>query len=116
MSFGELRAGASSDSGAGDEGESGGCGPVRGRCSEGLMPLCDPAAGIFGAEGGGEAQDRGALVEVLASVISSLYPVALILTFVYTHHHHLLLLPPSIHHLLASLNHISVFLSGVADW
>ena len=25
---------------------------------QGLMPLCDPAAGIFGAEGGGEAQGR----------------------------------------------------------
>lgn len=76
------------------------------------MPLCDPAAGIFGAEGGGEAQGRAAVVEVLVSLISFLCPVALILTCVYTHQHHLLLplIPPSIHHLLAFLNHISVFL------
>lgn len=69
------------------------------------MLLYDPAAGIFGAQG------RAAAVEVLASIISSLYPVALILTFVYTHH-----LPPGVHHLLASLNQITVFLSGVCDW
>lgn len=87
---------------------------MRGRRSQGLMPLCDPAAGIFGAEGGGEAQGRAAVVEVLASVISSLYPVALILTSVYTHHRRLLL--PQLHHLLASLNHVSVLLSGVSDW
>lgn len=80
---------------------------------EGLMPLCDPAAGIFGAESGGEAQGRAAVVEVLASFIRSLYPVALILTSVYTHRHRLL--PPAIH-LLASLNHASVLLSGVSDW
>lgn len=56
-----------------------------------LIPLCDAAAGIFGAEGGGEAQGRADEVEVLASFISSLYSVAL-----------LLLIPPSIHHLLVS--------------
>lgn len=40
--------------------------------SEGLMPLCDPTSGIFGAEGGGKALGRAAAVKVLASVISSL--------------------------------------------
>lgn len=61
---------------------------VHGGQSPGLMPLC-----ISGVEGGGEG--RAAAVEVLASVISSLYPEALILTSLYTRHHGLLL-PPSI--------------------
>lgn len=55
MTFGELRAGASSASKAGER-EKGGCGWLRGRRSPGLIPLCDPAAGIFGSEGGGEAR------------------------------------------------------------
>lgn len=38
---------------------------------EGLMPLCDPTSGIFGAEGGGKAQGRAAAVKLLASVVSS---------------------------------------------
>lgn len=42
--------------GHGDEKEAGGSEWVRGRGSRGLMPLFDPVAGIFGAEGGGEAQ------------------------------------------------------------
>lgn len=100
--------------GDGDESETGGCGWLRGRRSLGLMPLCDPAAGIFGAEGGGEAQGRAAVVEVLAFFISFLYPAALILTSVYTHCHRCLL-PPAVH-LLASLNHVFVLHSGVSDW
>lgn len=34
------------------------------------MPLCDHAVGIFGAEGGGEAQGRAAVVEISVSLIS----------------------------------------------
>lgn len=47
MTFGELR--ASLDSSHRDERERGGCGRV--------LLLCDPAAGVSGAEGGGEARD-----------------------------------------------------------
>lgn len=112
MTFGLLGAGASSGSRHGDEREMEGCGWVRSRRFQGLMPLCYPAAGIFGAEGGGETQGRAAVVEVLASFISSLYPVALILTSVYTHRHSLLLHPAI--NLLVSLNHVSVLLSGVS--
>lgn len=43
-------------------------GCVRGRSPEGLMSLCDPAAGILGGKGGGEARGRAAVAEVLASV------------------------------------------------
>lgn len=88
----------------GDEKEAGGCGCARGRRSQGLMPLSDLAAGIFGGKGGGNVKSTAAVVEVLVSISSSLYEVTLILTSVYTHH--LLLLPLTIHHLLATLNHI----------
>lgn len=90
------------------------CVSLHGRPSEGLKPLCDPAAGIFGTEGGGKAQGGAAAVGVLVSASSSLYPVALILTSIDAYHHYLLLLPPAIHRQLASLN--QVFLFDVYDW
>lgn len=40
----------------GDEKQAGGSEWVRGRGPPGWLPPCDPAAGVFGAEGGGEAR------------------------------------------------------------
>lgn len=55
LTFGEQRAGASSDSRQEDEKEIGGCGWVHVGCSLKLILLCNPRSGIFGVEGRREA-------------------------------------------------------------
>lgn len=96
-------------------GRLGECGWLCGRCFSRINATVWSCSWYFWCRGWrrgpGQSQGRAAVVEVLAFFISSLYPVALILTSVYTHCHRLLLAPAI--HLLASLNNV---LAGVSDW
>lgn len=84
----------------------------------------DPAAGIFGVEGGDEAQGRAAVVEATASVIKSSLSGALMLTFTLIHHLFMSLLqlscphPPlrptwSIQKWLGTWHEVNVCVSGM---